>query len=344
MDALAHHPTRRAFLGRAAAAAATVALASCGVEQTRQQTPKRVPRIGYMTGPSSSDAVKQLLESFRGGLREHAYVEGETIQIEPRYSENRPGEWDDFAAEFVGMPVDVIVAPATAAAQQAAMRATKTIPIVMIMSQDPVASGLVTSLARPGGNVTGIAATLDGVSGKRLELLREIVPGIRRVAAIWDGNVDGAGSASLKGAQEAGRELNIEVVELVMRSASDLPGAFKLATDRGVNALLVGPVPFYVVELRREIAMYALERRIPLAAGDAQWAEAGGLVAFGPDQFVNIRRLAYFVDRILKGAKAGELPIEQPAKFETILNLTTAKQLGVTIPPSVLGRATKVIQ
>jgi ABC-type uncharacterized transport system substrate-binding protein len=322
------------------AATAVAALASCAVEPPK----KSIPRLGYMTGPASSDPVKQLLEAFRGGLREHGYVDGETIQVAVRYSEARPQEWDDFAAEFVGMPVDVIVASATAPAQQAAMRATKSIPIVMTMSQDPVASGLVASLARPGGNVTGIAAPLGATHAKRLELLREIVPGIKRVGNIWDGNADSAGGTSLKGAQEAGRELGVEVVDLVMKSASDLPVALKLATDRGVDGLLVGPAPFYIVELRNEIAAYAVERRLPLATIEDQWGEAGALVAFGHSQPETQRRLAYFVDRILKGAKAGELPIEQPAKFETILNLKTAKQLGLTIPQSVLGRATRVIQ
>jgi putative ABC transport system substrate-binding protein len=339
MDALAHRPTRRAFLGQAAAAAAAVALASCGVGQTRQQTPKRVPRVGYMTGPASSDSTKQFLEAFRGGLREHGYVEGENIQVELRYFADRPGEWDDFAAEFVGMPVDVIVAGGTAAAQQAAMRATKTIPIVMTMSQDPVASGVVTSLARPGGNVTGITAALDAQSGKRLELLRELAPSIKRVGAIGDGIVGNAGRVSLKGAQDAGRALNVEVVEIIVKSEQSL----EFIAPLGVDALLVGAVPFYILELRREIAAYALERRIPIAAADDQWVEAGCLVALGASPFENQRRLAYFVDRILKGAKAGELPIEQPLKFETFLNLKTAKDLGMTIPQSVLGRATKVI-
>jgi ABC-type uncharacterized transport system substrate-binding protein len=336
---LAHHSTRRVFLGRAMAATAAVAIASCTIEQAK----KRTPRLGYMTGPSSLASIKQLLEAFREGLREHGYVDGETVHLEVRYSEARPGEWDDFAAEFVGMPVDVIVTPATLPAQQAAMRATKTIPIVMTMSQDPVTSGLVASLARPGGNVTGIAAPLGATHAKRLELLREMVPGVKRVGAIWDGNGDSAGGTAIKGAQDAGRQLNIELVDLVMKSGSDLPAALKLATDRGVDALLVGPAPFYVVELRNEIAAYALERRLPLATTEDQWGEAGALVAYGHSQPETQRRLAYFVDRILKGAKAGELPIEQPAKFETILNLKTAKQIAITIPQSVIGRATKVI-
>jgi putative ABC transport system substrate-binding protein len=298
-----------------------------------------------MTGSSSSEAVKQLLAAFQGGLREHGYVEGETIQLDVRHAEGRPGEWDDFAAEFVGIPVDIIVAPATLAAQQAASRATKTIPVVMSFSQDPVASGLVASLARPGGNVTGILNALEAQSAKRLELLRELAPGMKRVGAISDG-VTAGGRESLKGAQTAARELNLEVFDLAVMSGSELPQTLQTATARGVDALLVGAVPSFITDRRHEITAYALERRIPLAGGadTAQWAESGGLVAFGADQLETIRRFAYFIDRILKGDKAGDLPIEHPSRFETIVNLKTAKALGLTVPQSVIGRATKVIQ
>ena len=322
------------------ASAVAVALTSCAVEQTK----KRTPRVGFMTAEASLDATKRFVEAFRAGLREHGYIEGQNVQLELRYAGGRPEDWNDFAAEFVGMPVDVIVAPATAAGQNAARRATQTIPIVMLMAQDPVASGLVVSLARPGGNVTGITNTLEAQAGKRLALLRELAPGIRRVGVIWDGNAGSASATSRAGAQDAARELNVEIVGLVVQPGSELAAALKPATGEAVDALLVGAAPGYITELRREIAAYALERRLPLAAAQADWGEAGALLAFGADQLENVRRLAYFVDRIVRGAKPGELPIEQPAKFETIVNQKTAMQLGITVPQSVLARATKVIQ
>ena len=322
------------------AAAAAVALTSCAVEQAN----KRTARLGYMTGPASADATKRFLDTFKAGLREHGYVEGQNVQLEVRYTAGRPEDWNDFAAEFVGMPVDVIIAPATTEAQAAAMRATKTIPIVMTMAQDPVASGVVASLARPGGNVTGITNTLEAQSGKRLALLRELAPGIRRVGVMWDGNVSGAGGAGLTGAQSAASELNVEIVSLVMRPGFTVPVALTPVTGPAVDALLLGAATGFMIDLRRDMTAYAIERRLPFAAAQADWVEAGALVAFGADQLENVRRLAYFVDRILKGARAGELPIEQPAKFETIVNLATARQLGLVIPPAVLGRVTRVVQ
>lgn len=336
---------------------ATLALASCGADQAKT----RIHQLGLVMGPSSSETIQQLEEAFRAGLRDHGYVDGETIQVVARYCtcNGRAGEWDEIAAEVAGMPLDVIVVPATAAAQEATLRATKTIPVVGTMERDPVASGLAASLARPAGNLTGIFNSPEATSAKRLELLLELAPRIKRVGAISDGATP-SGRYSVKGAQDAARALNVEVDDLVIspgqlqagddlaaRMRSALPRILERATARGIDALLVGGVPFYIVEIRDEIAAYALERRIPLAAGTtggALWAEAGALVTFGADQLEAFRRLAYFVDRILKGTKAGDIPIEQAAKFETILNLKTAKAIGLTIPPSVMSRATRVIE
>jgi putative ABC transport system substrate-binding protein len=338
---------RRSFLGRSLAAGAVVALGSCAVPEAKRP----IPQLGYSTGPSSSDVTKQLLEAFQEGLRTYGYVDGQSIQIAVRYSKGREEEWDEFATEFVGIPVDVIVAAGTTAAWQAAMKATKTIPIVVTMPDDPVAAGRVASLARPGGNVTGIANTLTAASGKRLELVSELVPGIRRFGAIWNGAIDQAGAASVKGAKDAARSLAVEVIELAVptpSSASDTSGltlTLQRATERNVEALLVGAVPFYISDRAREIVAYALERRIPLASEvGAQWVDAGGLVALGHDQRETHRRMAYFVDRILKGAKPGDLPMEQPATYETIINLKTAKAIGLNVPQAILGRATRVIQ
>jgi putative ABC transport system substrate-binding protein len=335
------------------ASVTVLALASCGVEQSKT----RIPRLGLLIGPSSSETIQQLEDAFRAGLRNYGHLEGESIQLEVRYCTCAVG-WDGFAAEFAGMPVDVIVAQ-PAAAQEAALRATTTIPIVGTMEQDPVAAGFAASLARPGRNLTGMFNNPEATSAKRLELLRELVPGIKRVGAISDGATP-SGRSSVKGAQNAARELNVEIEDLVIRPEaigtsdeitarlrSELPRILDRATARGVDALLVGGVPFFITDLRSEIADYALARRIPLAAGAAGgplWAEAGALITHGADQLETFRRLAYFVDRILNGAKPGEIPIEQPAKFDTVVNLRTARALGLTVPQAVLGRATRVIE
>jgi putative ABC transport system substrate-binding protein len=337
---------RRAFLGQAMASAAVVALASCGVEQTQ----KRTPRLGLVEGPPDSESVDRLREALRQGLRDHGYVDGDTVKIEFRFAKDSARDYDEFAAEFVAMPVDVILAPGTVAAQQAAIRATKAIPIVMTFNEDPVASGLVASLARPGGNVTGILNSLQALSAKRLELLRELAPHIKRVGAVSDG-VTPSGRRSLKGAQDVARDVGVEIDDLVLRYEDDaelrrteLRRALDRATARGVDAILIGGVPFWISDMRNEIAAYALGRRIPLAGGQSYWADTGGLVVLGSDQEAQFRRLGYFVDRILKGARPGDIPIEQPSNFETIVNLRTAKALGLTVPQAVLARATRVIE
>ncbi len=331
--------SRRAVLRGTAAAAVVVALSWCSVAP---RPANRIPRLGYMANLSATEQTKLLLGAFRDGLREHGYVEGETIQIEWRYAENRPERYDEFAAEFVRLPVDVIAANQLEA-QRAAKRATSTIPIVMTISADPVEANLVESLARPGGNVTGMAFNTAGTTAKRLELLREIVPSISRVGVLWDGEADR--QAALRSTEEAARTLQLETVTLEVRQKSDLPRALDLATSSGVDALLLLPARIHVIELRNEIVAYAAGRRIPVAYPEVgSFAEAGGLVAFGESGVESFRRAAYFVDRILKGAKPAELPIEQPTKFELVINLKTASALGVTIPQSVLSRATKVIQ
>lgn len=331
--------SRRALLRGAATAAAVAALSSCSVAP---RPANRIPRLGYMANLSATEQTKLLLGAFRDGLREHGYVEGETIQIEWRYAENRLERYDEFAAEFVRLPVDVMAANQLEA-QRAAKRATSTIPIVMTISADPVEAGLVESLARPGGNVTGMGFNTAGTTAKRLELLKEMVPGISRVGALSDGEADR--KAALRSTEDAARTLRLELITLEVRQKSDLPRALDLATSSGVDALLLLPARIHVIELRNEIVAYAAGRRIPAAYPEVgSFAEAGGLVAFGESGVGSFRRAAYFVDRILKGAKPADLPIEQPAKFDLVINLKTAKELGLTIPQSVLGRATKVIQ
>ncbi len=331
--------TRRAFLRRVAAAAAVGALSSC---ESTARLAKRVPRLGYMANLSGTEQTKLLLGAFRDGLRDFGYIEGETIQIEWRYAEDRLERYDEFAAEFIRMPVDVIAANQLAA-QRAAKKATSTIPIVMPISADPVEAGLVQSLSHPGANVTGLGFNTAATTAKRLELLKELAPGISRVAVVWDGEADRA--TALRSIEEAARAMRLELVPLKVGSRPDLSPALDLATKQGVDALLLMPARIQVIELRHEIVGYARARRIPAAYPEVgSFAEAGGLVAFGESGVASFRRAGYFVDRILKGTKAADLPIEQPPKFELVLNLRTAKELGLVVPQSVLGRATRVIQ
>lgn len=346
--------TRRAFLAGTMTAAAAVALASCAAAPAA----KRIPRVGWMEGPASSQAVNERLEAFRAGLRDLGHVEGRTIQIEQRncVCEGRGGEWGEIAAELVALPVDVIVTPETLRAVDAAVRATKVVPIVSSIVRDPISYGVAASLARPGGNVTGIWHSAEVESRKRLELLRELVPPVKHVGAVFY-PVAYESALSAQGARDAARELGIGIMDVLIdersgeRSelATRLPKILERAVAEGADAFLIGAVPAWILDLRHEISAYALQRGIPLVAAagvtaDEDWAESGALAAFGAEPRAISRRLAYFVDRILKGASAGDLPIEQPSQFETVINLKTAKALGLTIPQSVLSRATKVIQ
>ncbi len=304
------------------------------------QQPARVYRIGVLP-PGPISPRMHLWEAFRQGLRDLGYVEGENISLVIRSPEERPERLPALAAELVGLKVDVIVT-ATEPGVQAAKEATKAIPIVMAVSLDPVGSGLVSSLARPGANITGLSTITPELAGKRLELLREVAPSASRVGvlSVPTSLVD---AAQRKQAEVAARSLGVQLQGLEVRSPNDFERAFQTATRARAGALLTLDSPFFFTH-RKRIVDLAAKSRLPAVYGLTEYAEAGGLMAYGasiPDMY---RRAATYVDKILKGAKPADLPVEQPTRFKLVVNLKTAKTLGLTIPPSVLIRADQVIQ
>ncbi len=304
------------------------------------QQPAKVPRIGLLSPFSPSDTALWH-QAFRQGLRDLGWVEGKNISIEYRYAEGRSDRLPDLAADLVRLKVDIIVAAVTTDAV-AAKNATRAIPIVMASSGDAVADGLVESLARPGGNITGLSEMLPELAGKRLELLKEIVPKLSRVAVLW--NPQGRTSTlSWKELQLPARELGVQLHSLEVRSSNDFDKAFKGATRARAGALAIMPDPVFGTNLKR-IADLAAKSRLPSIFHLTKFVDAGGLVAYGPNRSDSFRRAATYVDKILKGAKPADLPVEQPTRFELVINLKTAKALGLTIPQSVLIRADQVIQ
>jgi putative ABC transport system substrate-binding protein len=304
-----------------------------------QRQPGKVPRVAYLSGRSglpdpSLDAVRQ-------GLRELGYVEGKSIQFEYHYFGDRMDQIPGALAELV-QRVDVLVS-ATYSVILAARQASKTVPIVALVNQDPVATGLVASLARPGGNITGISRLIGELSGKRLELLKELVPGVARVAVLWDADE----KPSADGYQEyaaAARLLKVELLSLTVRSPKpDLEGAFQAAVKARAGALITIRNPLILGHARR-IADLAVKHRLPSMFEGMEFIEAGGLISYSPDDYESFRRTAVFVDKILKGAKPGDLPIEQPTKFELVINMKTAKSLGIKVPQTLLLQATRVIE
>jgi len=304
------------------------------------QAPARIPRIGLLSTSSPSNAARWH-EAFRLGLGDLGWVEGKNISIEYRYAEGRSDRLSDLAADLVRLKVDVIVA-SSASAAVAAQKATRAIPIVMATAGDPVASGLVESLARPGGNVTGLSQMTHETAGKRLELLQEIVPKLTRVAVLWNPQALGS-TLSWKELQLPARQLGIQLHSLEVRSPDGFDKAFEDATRARAGALFVTAEPVITTNLKR-IAGLAAQSRLPSIFQWPEFADAGGLAAYGPDRANFYRRAATFVDKILKGAKPGDLPFERPAKFELVINLKTAKALGLVIPKSMLLRADRVIQ
>jgi len=304
-----------------------------------QPAPK-VPRIGVLHAATPA-AVSQNVEAFRQGLREHGYVEGQNVVVERRFGEARPERIAEAAAELVRLKVDVVVT-STDVAIAAIKRQTQTIPIVMASSTDPVGTGLVASLARPGGNVTGLSNISPELNAKRLELLREAVPGLSRVAIMWNPEVRGA-VLDYKETESAARSLRLQLQSVEVSRADDFDRAFSALTTGRAQALIVVPFPVAFTN-RDQIASLAEKHRLPSMHGQREYADAGGLIAYGPNGADQWRRTATYVDKILKGAKPGDLPIEQPTKFELVINVKTAKALGLTIPPSLLRRADEVIQ
>jgi ABC-type uncharacterized transport system substrate-binding protein len=301
------------------------------------QSAGKLPLIGILRPGSPPDP---LLDAFRQGLRELGYDEGRNINIEYRWAEGRDERFPGLAADLVRLKVDVIVAGAGAA--EAAKHATTTIPIVMPVSGDPVRAGLVASLARPGGNITGLTSISPELDGKRLEILKETVPGVSRVASLWEV------SATWPRYEETGfdiaaRALGLRVLPVSVRSVDELPGAFETAVRERANATFVDNGPLLATH-RARVAELAIKHRLPWVAQDRMYPVAGALMSYGTDWDDLVRRSAFYVDRILKGAKPADLPVEQPTKFELVLNMKTAKALGLTIPPSVLARADEVIE
>jgi putative ABC transport system substrate-binding protein len=280
------------------------------------------------------------LEAFRQGLRELGYVEGQNIAFEVRSAEGYGQRLAALANHLVELKVDVIVAVNTSSAQ-AAKKASATIPIVMTRIADPVKSGLVRSLSKPGGNVTGLSFMVDELSGKRLALIKETFPSVSRVAVLWYEPNPGSDIA-MRAIKAASRELGLELLPLPVRGPADLVGAFQAAARGRVEALMVID-DVVTTQHRDEILKLATTHSLAVVSQYRAFAEAGALLAYGPNTSTMYRRAAYYVDRILKGANAGDLPVEQPTEFDLVINLNTAKALGVTIPPSLVARADEVI-
>ena len=306
-----------------------------------QQQPAKIARIGYLQPVVPENNSSPLLEDFRQGLRELGYVEGRNLQLEVRWGEGKLERMPALAEELVRLKVDVIVA-VTAPSVMAAKQATGTIPIVMPFSSDPVGDGLVTSLARPGGNITGLSMMAPELGAKRLQLLKEVFPKIfRPVAVIW--NPDYAGMmARFRQTQGAAPAVGMGVRSVEVRDSRELERALETMGRERPDALVLLADPLTLSQ-RLRIVEFAAEERLPAIYEVSQFVDAGGLMSYGPDIDELVRRAATYVDKILKGAKPADLPIEQPTKFEFVINLKCAKVLGVTIPQSVLLQADRVI-
>ncbi len=314
---------------------ALLAIGGASLTAHAQQTTK-IPRIGLLSQFSSSDTALWH-QAFRQGLHELGWIEEKNLSIEYRYAEGRHDRLPDLALELVRLRVDVIVATAGSDGQ-AAKNATGVIPIVVASA----ASEVVENLARPGGNITGLSQMAPELAGKRLELLKEIVPKLSRVAVLW--NPQGRGSTvSWKEIQLPARQLGLRLHSLEVRSANDFAKALEEATNSGAGALVILPDPIFVTNLKR-LAELAAKNRLPSIFHLREFVDTGGLVAYGVDRSDLFRRAAMYVDKILRGAKPADLPIQQATKFDLVINLKTAKQLGLTIPRSVLVRADDVIQ
>ena len=316
-----------------------VALTVCGARAEAQQ-PAKFPRIGYLTGPSLS-ANAERIEAFRQGLRELRYVEGENIVIEWRSAEGKPDRLSALAAELVRLKVDVIVTTGPTPTR-AAKEATVTIPIVMAQDIDPVGTGFVASLARPGGNITGLSTLAPEISGKQLELLKEILPRLSRVAVLWASSNPG-NAQQLRETERAAGALGVKLQYLDVLDPKDIKTAFRAASKGRADAVLVLQSGV-VITHRTEIPELAIKSRLPAIYPRSEFVEDGGLMSYGASFTDMDRRAATYVDKILKGAKPADLPVEQPIKFEFVINLKAAKQIGLTIPPNVLARADKVIK
>ena len=304
------------------------------------QQPAKMARIGILT-PDSISSRADLFETFRQGLRELGYIEGQNVAIEWRSAEGRSDRLPTLATELVSLKLDVILA-LTPAAVRAAKEASLTMPIVMVVGGDPIAFGLIDSFARPGGNITGVTVQPQELSGKRMELLKEAAPKISRIAVFSNPDLPGLGLRFPELQVEA-RSWGITLQSMEVRNPNELVSAFEAAARERSDALLM-PQPGFSNVHRKRLVEFAAKNRLPAMYPESTSVEAGGLMSYGADLADSYRRVAVYVDKILKGAKPAELPVEQPKKFEFVINLQAAKQIGLTIPPNVLARADRVIK
>jgi putative ABC transport system substrate-binding protein len=309
----------------------TVALAEA-------QPAGKIPRIGFLAGGGSA-----LPEAFEQGLRDLGYAKGKNITFEYRSREVGTAGWSDLTAELIRLKVDVIVADGSGPAD-AAKKVTSTIPIVMTSSTDPVGIGLVASLARPGGNVTGLSSVSGELGGKLLEILKEIIPQLSRV--VVPGPPPGSSTQDLfiKETEGPARALKVQVTRVAVRGVEDYENIFRVATKERAHALVVRIPANIPPGQRKQFVELVAKHRLPAIYQATNWIDAGGLISYGADRNFQFQRTAVYVDKILKGAKPADLPIEQPTKFEFVINLKAAKQIGLTIPPNVLARASRVIR
>jgi putative ABC transport system substrate-binding protein len=326
---------RRAFMAAIASALLAAPLAA------EAQPPARIPTVGLLL-PTTPAGSAHLVEAFRQGLRELGDVEGNTFTLLLRYAEGRSERLPELARDLVSLKVDVIVT-STDVAIAAVKRETRTIPTVMAVSGDPVGTGFVASLARPGGNVTGLSGVSPELSGKRLELLKQVVPGLARVAFLWNPDLRSA-VLDYKETEATASSLHLELQSVEISAAGDVGRAFSVLTGQRAQALIVAPGSAVMLSNRAEILALTLKTRLPAMFPVKEWVVEGGLMSYGPSLPAMYRRAATYVDKILKGAKPADLPVERPTKFELAINLKTAKALGLTIPPSLLQRADQVIE
>jgi putative tryptophan/tyrosine transport system substrate-binding protein len=323
--------------GWASALVAVILLAVAVIVEAQQ--PARIHRIGILI-VSSASVYSARVEALRRRLRELGYVEGKNIVIEYRYAEGKGERLPDLVAELVRLKVDVIVT--SGSANLPAKKASATIPIVFASASDPVGTGLVSSLGRPGGNITGLSNMAPDLDGKRLELLKEAVPKVARVAFLWGGS-GSRGNLPLTEMEAAAKALGLKLLSLEVRSLDDFEGAFARAKKERAQALITTTGGRINTQQRR-VLDFAAKNRLPAIYHYSEFVEAGGLMSYGPDNTDLWRRAADFVDKILKGAKPADLPVQQATKFEFLVNMNAGKQIGVTIPQKVLARADKVIK
>ena len=333
-------PSRRYFLQGSLALAGSGLLAGCGVTTPWAQRAAIVPRIGFL-GATSGSAELPRVAAFRQGLRDLGYDEGQTLTLEWRWAEGQFDRLPGLAAELVNLDVKLIVAGG-ATSTRAAQGVTSTMPIVMAQTLDPVGDGFVASLARPGGNITGLSTLAPEISGKRLELLKEVVPHLARLAVLDNASTPGNAQV-LRETELAARTLGVQLHYRDVRRPEEIQGAFREAAEARADALFALGSPLFTLE-RRQLADLAVQHRLPATYQSAEFVAAGGLMTYSVSNDDLYRRAATYVDKILKGANPANLPVEQPTKLDLIINLKAAQAIGLTIPPSVLQQATEVIQ